>query len=252
MILFVRLLAIAALLLAAGAARAGDPDALWKLVHDRCVPGFLAAGNPAPCAEVVLPPGKGGGWVVLKDREGATQYLVIPTDKITGIEDPAILAPDAPNFFAAAWVARSYFLGKVGHDLPRGDISLAINSPYGRTQNQLHIHVDCVAPAVADALRDRLGSIGAAWAPLGTALDGHPYRAMRVDGADLTQNPFRLLADDPSVGPAGIRTHTLVVVAETFADGQDGFVLLDDRVDVPLGDRASGEELQDHACAIAR
>jgi len=29
-------------------------------------------------------------------------------------------------------------------------------------------------------------------------------------------------------------------------------VLLDDQVDVPIGDRASGEELQDHDCAIAR
>jgi CDP-diacylglycerol pyrophosphatase len=40
------------------------------------------------------------------------------------------------------------------------------------------------------------------------------------------------------------------VVAETFAGGQDGFVLLDDTVDLP-GDRGSGEELQDHDCAIA-
>ena len=241
--------ALLLLLAAAGHARAGDPDALWKLISGRCVPGFLA-GDPAPCAEVDLPPGAPGGWVVLKDREGAAQYLVMPTQKITGIEDPAILAPGEPNFFAAAWAARTYFLAKIGHALPRADISLAINSPYGRTQNQLHIHIDCVRPDVAATLAARLADIGQDWTKL--PLENHAYRARRLDGADVAQNPFLLLAADPAVGPAGIGQHTLVLVAETFPDGRDGFVMLDDKVDAATGDRASGEELQDHACAIAR
>jgi CDP-diacylglycerol pyrophosphatase len=246
----IRLLLALLVLAAAGPARAENPDALWHLIHDRCVPGFLASADPAPCAEVDLPAGAHGGWVVLKDRDGATQYLVMPTEKITGIEDPAVLAPDTPNFFAAAWTARSYFVAKVGHDMTRGAISLAVNSPYGRSQNQLHIHIDCVRADVAAALANGLGGFGAGWTPV--TLAGHAYRARRLDGADLADNPFRLLADDPSVGAAGIGTHTLVVVAETFPDGRDGFLLLDDKVDVPTGDRASGEELQDHACAIAK
>jgi len=247
-----RLLRLLALLLLAtvGPAEASDADALWKLLHNHCVRNFVTSGSPAPCAEVDLPPDSPSGWVVLKDRDGATQYLVMPTQKITGIEDAAILAPGEPNFFAAAWAARKYFLAKIGHALPRSSISLAINSPYGRTQNQLHIHIDCVRADVAAALAPKLPQIGAAWASL--PLAGHAYRARRLDGADLSDNPFRLLADDPGVGPAGIGRHTLVVVAETFPDGRDGFVLLDDQVDVPIGDRASGEELQDHDCAIAR
>jgi CDP-diacylglycerol pyrophosphatase len=240
-------------LLAIGAPRpaaAGDADALWHIIHDRCVPDYSADRNPAPCAEVVLPPGAPGGWVVLKDRDGATQYLVMPTQKITGIEDPAVLAPGEPNFFAEAWNARTFFLAKLGHDLPRADISLAINSPYGRTQNQLHIHIDCLRPDVAATLADRLAGIGAEWTAL--PLAGHAYRARRLAGPELTDNPFRVLADDPGVGAAGLGTHTLVVVGETFPDGRDGFVLLDDHVDVASGDHASGEELQDHSCAIAR
>lgn len=241
----------AALLLLAWAApaRAANPDALWHIIHDRCVPEFLTNKNPSPCAEVDLPAAAPGGWVVLKDRDGATQYIVMPTQKITGIEDPTILKPGEPNFFAAAWAARSYFLAKIGHPLPRADISLAINSPYGRTQNQLHIHIDCVRKDVAATLAARLGEIGDQWTKL--PLAGHAYRARRLDGTDLSENPFTLLANDPSVGAAKIGRHTLVVVAETFADGKDGFVLLDDQVDVPTGDRASGEELQDHACKIA-
>jgi CDP-diacylglycerol pyrophosphatase len=246
-----RLLCGFALLLAGAArAQAADPDALWKLLHDHCVRNFLTSGSPAPCAEVDLPAGVRSGWVVLKDRDGATQYLVMPTQKITGIEDAAILAPDEPNFFAAAWDARKFFLAKVGHDLPRADISLAINSPYGRSQNQLHIHIDCVRADVAATLATALPGLGENWTPL--PLAGHAYRARRLDGADLSVNPFRLLADDPSIGAAGLGRHTLVVVAENFADGKDGFVLLDDQVDTATGDRASGEELQDHDCAIAR
>ncbi len=237
------------LLIGIAPARAENPDALWNLISQRCVPGFLASANPAPCTEVDLPPGP-GGWVVLKDRDGATQYLVLPTQKITGIEDPTILAEGEPNFFAAAWDARHYFLDKVGHALPREEISLAINSPYGRSQNQLHIHIDCLRADIAATLAAHLGDVGDGWAKL--PLAGHAYRARRLDGPDLTANPFRLLAADPDVGAAGLAKHTLVVVAETFPDGRDGFVLLDDAVDVPVGDRASGEELQDHACAVAK
>jgi CDP-diacylglycerol pyrophosphatase len=238
------------LLIGVAPARAENPDALWHLVNDHCVRNFKTAGSPAPCAEVDLPPDVRSGWVVLKDRDGATQYLVLPTQKITGIEDPAILGGDEPNFFAAAWDARHFFLGKVGHALPRADISLAINSPYGRSQNQLHIHIDCTRADVAATLAAHLGELGDGWAKL--PLAGHAYRARRLDGTDLTVNPFRLLAADSTVGSSGLGKHTLVVVAETFADGRDGFVLLDDAVDVPLGDRASGEELQDHACAVAK
>src|ERR1700744_3058357 len=55
--------AIAGLLtLAAGAAlhaaHAADPDALWKIVHGRCVPDQQANGKPAPCVSVSLQGGE--------------------------------------------------------------------------------------------------------------------------------------------------------------------------------------------------
>jgi CDP-diacylglycerol pyrophosphatase len=230
------------------AALAADPDALWKIVHDRCVPDQLQHADPAPCAAVSLAPDAAHGWVVFKDRDGAAQYLLIPTAKITGIEDPAILAPDATNYFAEAWDARGDVLARVGHALPRDAISLAINSPYGRTQDQLHIHIDCIRADVRDALRALAGSVGPDWVPV--PLARHAYRARRIDGAELATNPFRVLASDPGVGAAGLGRHTLVVVGASFLDGE-GFLLLDDRVDLPTGDRASGEELQDHECAVA-
>lgn len=230
-----------------------DADALWHFIHDRCAPGAALSGNPAPCALVAYPQGAASGYVVFKDRNGVAQYLLMPVAKITGIEDPAILAPDATNYFAAAWRHRGFMLAKLGRDLPRDAISLAINSPTGRSQNQLHIHIDCIAPAVRAALRAQLPGIGAGLAPLGVALAGHTYRAMRIDDAELAHtDPFRLLAQDPTVGAAGMHRHTLVLVGARFADGADGFVLLDDAADPLRADPASGEELQDHSCAVAQ
>ena len=233
-----------ALLLAAPAARASDPSALWHIVHDRCVPDQRDHGQPQPCEQVSL----AGGWAVLKDRRGVAQYLLIPTARVSGIEDPAVLAPDAPDYFAAAWAARDDVAARLGYPVPRDGLSLAINSPTGRSPDQLHIHIYCLRPDVRAALRADRDRIGGAWAPLPGGLLGHSYLARRIDGADLAgASPFRLLAAAPQVGAGGIGAWTLVV-----AGVPDGFVLLADRADPTTGDRAEGEELQDHACALAR
>lgn len=243
-----RFILVLLLLSAGGAARAANPDALWQIVHGKCVPDLAAHGDPAPCAEVAYPGGAESGYAVFKDRNGAAQFLLIPTEKRAGIEDPAILAPDAPNYWRAAWRGRGYMLARIGHDLPREDISLAINSPHGRSQRQLHIHIDCIAPSVLEALRPVAGAVGTAWAALPVPLAGHRYRARRVEDADFAMtDPFRLLAaDDADMG-----RHTLVAVGWRFGE-TDGFLLLDDAYDPLTGDFASGEELQDHTCAVAR
>src|SRR4051794_39806209 len=59
--------------LAQGAAR--DPDALWTIVHNVCVPDQKILANPAPCAEVDLD----SGYVILKDPNPSapTHFLLI-------------------------------------------------------------------------------------------------------------------------------------------------------------------------------
>ncbi len=233
---------------AAVPARAADPDALWKIVHGACVPDEAEHAYPAPCAKVSLD----AGWAVLKDRRGETQYLLIPTARVTGIEDPAVLGGDAPNYWAAAWAARRFVFASAGRVLPRDAVSLAVNSPSGRSQNQLHIHVECLRPDVRDALRQAAPTLGDAWTRLPGGLRGHAYMARRLDGATLGEaNPFRLLAAAPQVGTSGIGDWTLVVAGARFAGDAPGFVLLADRIDRMALDRAEGEELQDHDCALA-
>ncbi len=43
---------------------------------------------------------------------------------------------------------------------------------------------------------------------------------------------------------------TLVVIGAAMASGAPGFDVLVDRADAATGDTASGEELQDHDCAV--
>jgi len=228
------------------AAQAADPSAIWNIENGKCVPHMRESHDPAPCSIVDLDV----GYVVLKDIAGATQFLLMPTARIGGIESPEVLAPDAPNYWAQAWRARALTEERAGKPLPREALSLAVNSPFGRTQNQLHIHIDCVRRDVRDALAAHRDAIGEYWADFPVPLAGQNWRAFRVSGENLgTVNPFRLLASGEPV--VDMARHTLAVVGMMWGDQQPGFVLLDGTVDLSAGNRGSAEILQDHDCALA-
>ena len=226
-----------------------DSDALKHIVIDHCVPRAEATGESKPCANVDLP----GGTAVLKDRDGATQFLLLPTEDLTGIEDKRLLAPNAPNYFAAAWANRHLVGQLAGKPIRRDDIGLSINSMYGRSQNLLHIHIDCIRAEVRQALKDNDGKIGPKWAPLDVDLAGHRYRAMRLDGDDLGErNPFKLLAEGDPEAAADMGRETLTVAGAVFPNGKPGFYLLSDRASVVGMDAASSASLLDHDCAVLK
>jgi CDP-diacylglycerol pyrophosphatase len=229
-------------------ARAADPDVLWKIVHDQCVPNQQQHNSPAPCMEVDLTGGVERGHVVLKDIRGDTQFLVIPTARVTGIEDPALLAANAPNYWTPAWIARFYVFARARKELPRSAIGLAVNSINGRSQNQLHIHVDCVQPGLRGYLLRRAGRMRERWADLGEAYNGHRYLAMRLRSRDLTGvEPFKLLAGGIPAARQHMGNWTLVVVGMPR-----GFVLLAGHVNPATSDAGAGEELLDHDCKLAQ
>lgn len=241
------------LLLSSFTARAYDPNALWTIVNDKCVPNQLAHGDPKPCVEVSLQNGAEHGYAVLKDLHGATQYLLIPTQRIVGIESPELLAPDAANYFADAWNARSFVEKTLGRALPIDVLSVAVNSKLARTQNQLHIHIDCIRPDVRATLDKLRAGIGATWAPLAEPVGGYGYWAMRVMGPTLAEhNPFKLLAQGVSGARDDMQLRTLVVVGMRFEDDAPGFVILQDRADLLHFDFGAGARLQDHDCALAQ
>lgn len=232
-------------------AQAADPSALWKIVNGKCVPHEEAERDPSPCSLVNIPDGVGKGYVVLKDLTGIAQFLLIPTARISGIEDPELLDPEATNYFDAAWQERYFVEERLASPVPRDAMTLAINSMYGRSQNQLHIHIDCIRADVRAAIDANLDKVEGVWTPFPVQLAGHHYRSIRINNETLANvNPFRVLADKDPQASTDMGKHTLVVVGATFPDTGVGFVLLDDHADPVAGDLGSGEELQDHSCKV--
>lgn len=89
----VLLLAVISVIAVSIGKQSTDADALWKIVHRRCVPDMQTKHNLAPCVRVNLSHGEVSGFETLKDAKGDTHYLIIPTARITGIESPALLTP---------------------------------------------------------------------------------------------------------------------------------------------------------------
>lgn len=234
--------------LAAGPVSASDSNALWHVVHDLCVVDMRVNHLPAPCVKVDL----AARYAVLKDMRGETQLLVIPTDRITGVEDPKVLAPGARNYWQDAWAARDLFEKRIGRPVPRDAIGLTINSLYGRSQNQLHIHLDCIRPGVRRALAEHAGEIRTRWTRLDFDLHGRRYRAMRVEGEDIgDRDPFKLLADADPSARADMSHQTLAVIPMRFLSGP-GFVFLADAADPLRFDNGHAEDLQDHDCTVLK
>jgi CDP-diacylglycerol pyrophosphatase len=223
---------------------------LWRILHEQCVPGERDRHDPSPCAVVSLEGGEAAGFVVLKDRSGVAQQLLMPTAKITGIEDPAVLRPDATNYFAKAWDERGLVEGKLGRPLPRTQVSIAVNSVYGRSQDQLHLHIDCLDKGVAAALRAEAALRPGNWSGAHVTLKGHSYEIRWLNADKLAAtNPFRLLAQESPGAAKAMGAWTIAVVGAERPDGTPGFLLLADRADPAHGDDGSAEELQDHACS---
>lgn len=227
-----------------------DPMALWRIVHGACVPHFEAGLGPKPCERVELDEGVDQGVAILKDLIGVAQMLAIPTRRITGIEDPQMLAPDAPPVFAVGWSAKSLVEARLGRALPREAVGLAINSKWARSQEQLHVHVDCMAIPVVKALAEYASALDGVWRAMTVPLHGRIYFARRVDSADLVDvGPLKLLADGIEGARSHLEAYSLAAVGATF-DGKPGFVLLADQFSLEGGGHA--EDVEDHDCAIAR
>jgi CDP-diacylglycerol pyrophosphatase len=244
---FAALFALAAF---AAAPAHADRLALWNIVHGQCAAHAEAGQGPSPCERIDLAHGDDQGVALLKDRVGIAQFLAIPTRRVTGVEDPFVLDPAAPNYFAFAWGARDALAARLGRSLPREDVSVAINSAFARSQDQLHLHLDCLDQEVAATLAANLASLDDDWRPMAEPLKGRVYWARRVLSDDLSDvRPLVLLADGAPDAKAHMADESLVAIGATFA-GKPGFALLADRAELTQGGHA--EDLQDHDCAVAQ
>ena len=229
---------------------AANRSGLWVVVHDICLPAYQGFGTAFPCAEVNIANGLDHGFAVLQKPSSATHVIVVPTTRISGIESPAWLRDNAPNYWEAAWGARRFVEEGARRQLPRDKIGMAINSAASRSQDQLHIHVACIAPAVADFLRRHQAEIHETWSFLRPALHGHRFAAMKVETDSLAHvDPFKLLARGLPSGKFSMGSQTLAVAGATFGDGRTGFYLLANDSGASPRNIVSAEGLLDDKCA---
>jgi CDP-diacylglycerol pyrophosphatase len=211
-------------------------DALRRIVQEQCVVHWAQTHDPAPCERV------SSGYAVLADRKGGAHYLLIPTQTMAGIESAELLDPDMPNYFAEAWHARDLITAFVGHAVPRSAIGLAINTARSRSQDQFHIHIECLRQDVAESLRASAERITDTWSPVMVA--GSTYHAQRIMGDGLDgSNPFEMLARLKPDARHHMGNYTLVFAGMQFNSGP-GFIVL-------TGTGPTGELLLDASCVVA-
>ena len=105
-------------------------------------------------------------YVIYKDIKGPLHNLLLPLDKISGIESPILQQKNTENYFTLAWQNRGLFIKSANKPINEQFLYLAINSKYGRTQEQLHIHLACLKPEIYQIIRKNENSITASWQPL--------------------------------------------------------------------------------------
>jgi CDP-diacylglycerol pyrophosphatase len=229
---------------------AANRSELWFVVNNMCLQAYRSIGVAFPCAEVNIAKGLDRGFVVLQAPSSTAHVIVVPTTRISGIESPVLQSENAPNYWEAAWDARHFVEQGAHRQLPRDKIGMAINAAASRSQDQLHIHVACIAPVVADFLRRHQAEIDGAWSPLRAKLAGHRFVAMKVETDSLGEvDPFRLLARGLPSNKLSLGHQALAVIGATFRDGNSGFYVLANDTRASPRDIVSAEALLDDKCA---
>lgn len=245
-----RILPLAVLLIAAPTSvrAAGDPgrDVLWAALKT-CVLAKTLANRTFPCLGVDLGDKTRPGTAILRAPGEPTHIIVLPTDTVAGLEAPALRGARGAAYWRAALAARHFVSDSLKGRVPVEEIGMAVNSARGRSQDQLHIHLDCMKPRVLAALRTHGHGIRGTFAPLPVALAGDRYFALRVPAAEAERfNPFAALHRLPGRRP-DLRETSFAALATPAGDPEPGFYLLAYRAR-----RASAEDLMDHTCAASR
>ena len=233
------------------------PDAqrgvLWHVVQ-ACIADHESIGFAFPCLAVETGQGLDKGYVVLRAPFVKSHAIVAPTVRTIGIESPRLRGPDAPNYFDDAWASRTFAMRGLPHEPGRADMALAVNSRFGRSQDQLHIHIDCIRPKVKALLSQDADRIGPGrWTHVRVMPYAPLYWATAVQGETLAGvNVLDLVADGLKIAPDDMDEVTVIVVGSDEVVGKPGFVVLARRRLTHVYDEAHGEALMDHSCPAFR
>ncbi len=121
-------------------------------------------------------------------------------------------------------------------------MALAVNTAHARTQNQFHIHIECLRQDVFDSLHTAADKVSDIWSPVSVA--GSTFQALKISDSGLDgANPFELVANLSLDAKHHMGNYTVVVAGMQYKSGP-GFILL-------TGTGPTGELLLDSSCAVA-
>ncbi|MGH1570624.1 CDP-diacylglycerol diphosphatase [Methylobacterium sp. P31] len=240
---------LAALLVAVSMPAAAGPDpsrdVLWAALKT-CVLAKRVANRSFPCLSVDLGDKDRPGSAVLRAPGEPTHSVVMPTATVAGLEAPVLRGRAGIAYWRAALAARPFVSDALNGTLSPASVGLAVNSARGRSQDQLHIHLDCMKPSVLAALKAHGRQIRRSWSRFPVPLAGDRYFALRVPDGEAAQfNPFVALHTLPGGRPDLHRT-SFAALATPPGDPDPGYILLAYRAP-----NASAEDVMDHSCAAA-
>jgi CDP-diacylglycerol pyrophosphatase len=231
---------------------AADPQrgALWQVVR-ACLADYRLTGRAFPCLDVELAGGEERGHVILRPPFGPPDTVLAPTRRIEGVEDAWLQSPAAPNYFEAAWEARSFLPNVDGRAPPRETIALAVNSRSGRSQDQLHIHIGCQTQEMRRILLAFASGLKIdSWTRIGAVTPGSELWALRVPQPDLAGvKPFRLAAEGLADMVKNRARLTIAVAGVRVEDRDEVVILAADAGEPGQGGQVAAEQLVDPACA---
>lgn len=231
----------------------GGRDGLWRNVQQRCLaPPQSQQPRHADCASV----DRAQGLVLYKDAIGVSHYLVIPARPVTGVEDRRAWDGSGANAWAYGWAERGIVGQALGKPVPDDMLGLAVNSRTSRSQDQLHIHLDCISAAARAFVNGANGPIGTEWTSL--RFDGKPVRARFIPAAApvLSADPFALVggrADDPGASASAVPPPDRGIFLTYGQDrqGRPGFFLVDQPVHAAAGSNGHASDFLDRRCRLA-
>ena len=220
-----------------------DRNMLWNKIASQCIPHYMHDGTYGPCALVDI----NRGFVVYKVDGDKYQYLLLPTDRITGIEDVSLLITQH-NYIYEAWQSRAFLLAKIGKNLSERDIVIAVNAKNARTQDQLHLHISCISGATRSAFDSGVFSgATSSWSTTAIKINSRPYFYRKISEEELKKgNFFKLIKDKVDL----INGNIAWTGAALINLDSGNFVILLAVGSIFRG--GAGEELQDHECGVVR
>jgi CDP-diacylglycerol pyrophosphatase len=235
------------LLVASTATAEPTRDILWVALQT-CILAKKTVGQTFPCLAVDLGNQDQPGTGVLRAPGQPTHTVIMPTDHIVGLEAPELQHARGAIYLQEALAARHYVVDALGGRLAIEDVGLAVNAAGGRSQDHLHIHLDCVKPDVRLALRHYAAGIGESWAPMPIALQGSRFFALWVPTDEIKNfNPFAALSRLPE-RETNLYETSFAVISAPAGDARPGFFVLAYR-----SPQAHAEMLLDHRCsAVAK